>query len=161
MIRLIIVVVVIFFIWLLYILSLERKKKVVIAVIALILCGIAIWFESYDQTARDGVVALDSLEVCGVEGKHTYRSNFDVSICLENKDSEGTVKIVTMAVLAEQCSGANAECVLLKKAQRDFSLVLVPTERSVLTRNMDFKGVDPSLENVRWSATVLRVQATK
>lgn len=161
MIRLIIVVVVIFLIWLLYILHLERKKKVVIAVGALTLCGVAIWLESYDQTARDGVVALDSVQVCGVEGVHTYRSNFDVSICLENNDAVGTVKTVTMEVLAEQCGGAAAECVLLKKLTRDFSLVLEPTEGTVLTRNIDFKGVDPSLESVRWSATVLRVQAIK
>ena len=160
MIRLVIVVVMLYLIWLLFIAGFTRKKKIVIACITLFAGGILMWFEGADVRLKDGLVKVNQVHNCGVQSVHTYRTNFDVSICLENKASVGKIQRITIEVLAEQCQN-DTQCAPLETVQRDVLFVLGPSSTQTLEQNLDFKLVDPALPGLRWSAEVLRAQATK
>lgn len=159
MVRLLILVVLLFLIWLLFVSKFTQPRKIIIAVAALLVGGVAIWFEGYGENPKEGIVALEEVVICGVESVHSYRTNFNVSVCLENKSQQGTIQRVSISVLAERCE-TDASCVAIENVQRDVLFVLAPGAKQTLKQSLGFDKVD-SAEDTRWSATVERVLATR
>jgi len=160
MIRILIVIVVLFLIWLMFVADFERRKKIVIAVFALAAGGIAVWFEGYGERPKVGIVGLDQVHICGVSSVHSYRSNFNVSVCLQNKAKKGTIQRLTVDVSVEQCKQAD-QCVLLNTVRRDVAFVLAPDSQQTLEQNLNFRGVDSAMVGLKWSAQLVSVQAVK
>jgi len=159
MITLVIVVVVLYLIWLLFIVDVTRQKKLAIAGFTLFVACVLLWIEGRDERLENDLIKVDQVHICGVQSSHTYRTNFDVSVCLENRSQVGVIQRIAIEVLAEDCQN-EVTCDSLGKVQYDVLFELPPGETQTLKQNLDFKLVDPDLEGLRWSAAILRVQAT-
>jgi len=166
MIRLIIIIVLLFLIWVLFVSDFTKQRKIVLAVLAVLLCGLGVWLDGYGDNPKEGVVDRQNLVSCGVTAKHSYRSNFDISVCFSNSAERGTIKRVRFAVIAEKCSSPN-ECVQLDRVERDVPFVLASQNTGNLVQNLSFRNVEPQEANdsknsqIRWSAEVMQVKATR
>jgi len=160
MIRLLIVIVGLFLIWLLFLSSFTKRRKIIIATVVLVMSVLGIWLESNTDLPRANVVSVNDISDCGVVATHSYRSNFDLKICLRNNASGGQVKQLDLLVVAENCTAPN-NCVLLEKVQRDVSVDIAPNSETVFAQNLGFDQVEPAATGVKWSAEIRAVKAIR
>jgi len=87
-------------------------------------------------------------------------------VCFSNNAERGTIKRVQFAVIAEKCSNPN-ECVQLDRVERDVPFELAPQNTGNLVQNLSFRNVEPQEAidskngQIRWSAEVMQVKATR
>ncbi|MBT8114325.1 MAG: hypothetical protein KJP04_03035 [Arenicella sp.] len=128
-----------------------------ISLLAIALCAAGLWLEQRGETPRAGRMAVAELVECGVNGKHSYRTNFDIQFCLQNNSSQATVKRVALKFVALQCD--LGDCREVQAVSKELACDLAPSERITLTENINFKMVDPLDENVVWSVQPTSVKA--
>lgn len=160
MIRVLIVILLLFQIWVLFVSDFNKQKKIIISVLAVIVCVIAVWFDGYGEKPVEGIVNKSNLANCGLEAKHTYRSNFDFDLCLRNTADRGTVKRLRFAVIASQCEDQTS-CAELQRVERDVPFLIEPGKSATLKDNLSFIKVDPANNQVKWSAEILQIKAVK
>jgi len=120
----------------------------------------SIWYENSFHKPKDNIVQLNQVVNCGVSATHTYRSNFDINLCLQNQSKIGRIKRIGLVIIAEQCSQAD-ECVELQRVTRDLSINVLPNSLKELTENLSFNQVDKDQENIQWRFETQFVKATK
>jgi len=160
MIRLLIAVIGLFLIWVLFLSSFTKQRKILITVIALLMTVIGVWLESNTGVPRANIVSTDDISSCGVIAKHSYRSNFDLDICIRNNASDGQVKRLTLLIVAEKCSSSD-NCLILEQVQRDASVNIAPNSDARLSQNLSFDKVDPAAAEVIWSVEIVSVKAVR
>ena len=159
MIRLIIVLVFLFLVWVLYVSGFEKPRKIRISIIALVLCAIGFWFDGYDKRQVRNFVDINDVASCGVSAKHSYRTNFDLAICVQNNAEKGTISRLNIAVIASQCEAQT--CIQLQRVERS-TLVNIPSNAMVtLEQNLAFDDVSPVLTGLQWSFEVLETKALR
>lgn len=159
MIRVIIVLVFLFLVWVLYVSGFEKPRKIRISIIALILCGIGFWFDGYDKRQVSNFVSIDDVVSCGVNAEHSYRTNFDLAICVQNNAEKGTISRLNMAVIASQCDAQT--CTQLQRVERSMLVNIPPKSFSTVDQNLSFDDVNPLLTNVQWSFEILETKALR
>lgn len=159
MIRVIIVLVFLFLVWVLYVSGFEKPRKIRISIIALILCGIGFWFDGYDKRQVSNFVSIDDVASCGVNAEHSYRTNFDLAICVQNNAEKGTISRLNMAVIASQCDAQT--CTQLQRVERSMLVNIPPKSLSTVDQNLSFDDVSPLLTNVQWSFEILETKALR
>ncbi len=159
MIRVIIVLVFLFLVWVLYVSGFEKPRKIRISIIALILCGIGFWFDGYDKRQVSNFVSIDDVVSCGVNAEHSYRTNFDLAICVQNNAEKGTISRLNMAVIASQCDAQT--CTQLQRVERSMLVNIPPKSLSTVDQNLSFDDVSPLLTNVQWSFEILETKALR
>ena len=159
MIRVIIVLVFLFLVWVLYVSGFEKPRKIRISIIALILCGIGFWFDGYDKRQVSNFVSIDDVASCGVNAAHSYRTNFDLAICVQNNAEKGTINRLNMAVIASQCDAQT--CTQLQRVERSMLVNIPPKSLSTVDQNLSFDDVSPLLTNVQWSFEILETKALR
>ncbi|RBP47098.1 hypothetical protein [Arenicella xantha] len=160
MIRVVIVLLVLFLIWVLFLSNLTKKHKIILTVITLILAAAGAWYDGATRSAKVGLISPSELLVCGITAQHTYRSNYDIAICLENTHASATLNRVGYAVTVSQCE-SGAECKQLMRLERDVLFSLAPETTGEVVQNLDFKGLNSSLEGLSWQAEIISVKAMK
>lgn len=158
MIRLIIIAIAIFLIWVLFFSGFEKRRKIIISVIAVLICVAGMGWESFSKKPRSHLIATEQVVSCGVQAEHSYRSNYDLQICIENTASKGHVKRIDMTVNAQQC-GNNADCEVLESVTRSLSVDIAPQSSTTLQENLSFKSVDKNATGLQWGIEVLAVKA--
>ena len=103
MIRLIILALGVFLIWMLFYSGFSKQRRIIVSVVAMVVGILGLWLEQRGETPRSGRMPVSELVSCGVSGKHSYRTNFDIEFCLENKSERATVKRVGLRFVAKQC----------------------------------------------------------
>lgn len=162
MIRLIIIAIAIFLIWVLFFSSFEKRQKIAIAIVAILICAVGALWERHTKKPRSNLVSVTQLVSCGVQAKHSYRSNFDLDICLNNIGTVGSVKRVDMEIKAIQCAGDNAadrDCIVLESVARSLSVDIAPQTTEILKENLSFKLVDKDASGLQWGIEVTAVKA--
>lgn len=162
MIRLVILLLFVVLLWLLIASGFERRRKIVLGVL-LIGCAIgAFLFEGYDKRELENLVAESDVKSCGMTAKHSYRTNFDLELCVQNLAEKGTISRLKMAVVAQKCSAQNAqECLQLERVIRDIPVKITPKSQVYILQNLSFKHVDPQDNNVDWSLDIISTKATR
>ncbi len=159
MIRVIILLVFLFLVWVLYGSGFDKPRKIRICIIALVLCGLGFWFDGYDKRQIRNLVNISDVENCGVVAQHSYRTNFDISICLKNNAEKGTITRLNFAVIASQCE--SQACTELQRVERNI-LVNVPSGSQVtLDQNLNFDKLSPTQSGLQWSIEVLETKARR
>jgi len=158
MIRLIIIAIALFLIWVLFFSGFEKRRKIIISVVAVILCVAGMGLESFKKKPRSNLVSAAQLVSCGVQAVHSYRSNYDFQICIENTAKVGRIKRVDMTINAQQCVNGT-DCELLESVERSLSVDIAPQKSTVLQENLSFKLVDKAAADLQWSIEVLSVKA--
>jgi len=160
MIRVIIALIGIFIIWVLFFSKFSKQSKIALVAGAIILSMTGFWFESSAGKSRSGIVQVDQIVSCGISAQHSYRTNFDISLCIRNNAETGNVTRLGLYIIAEQCVSSES-CVELQGVERDIA-VDVPAQSSVkLLQNLSFTKLDANSNQVRWSFKVRSVQASK
>ncbi|GHA19625.1 hypothetical protein GCM10008090_31650 [Arenicella chitinivorans] len=118
------------------------------------------WFDGLGQNPKTGVIDPSELTVCGLEVAHTYRTNFDVTLCVKNTATQADVTRLRYTIIAEQCDDSGA-CEQLAQATRDTLFAIQANTQTSKTQNLDFKPVDASVANLTWRATIDGVKATQ
>lgn len=158
MIRLIVAVIGLFIIWVLFFSHFTKKQKVLIVFFATLMSVVSIWYESASDKPRDNIVQLDQVTNCGVSAVHTYRSNFDINICLKNESSKGHIKRIQLVIIAQQCFQSD-ECTELQRISRDLSVNVLPNSSKALTENLSFNQIGKDQNNIKWQFEVESVKA--
>ena len=149
MIRLIVALIGAFVIWVLFFSHFSKKQKIAIVFFAVMICISGIWYENASDKPRHNIVQLDEIVSCGVSAVHTYRSNFDISLCLQNQSKQGHIKRIKLAIIAEQCSELDG-CTELQRVIRDLSVDVPPNSFKTLIENLSFNQLDRGQENIKW-----------
>ena len=157
MIRLIIIVIAIFLIWVFFFSGFEKRRNILVSVVAVLICAAGMGWESYSKKPRSNLVNATQLVSCGVQAEHSYRSNYDLQICLNNTASEGRIKRIDMTISAQQCDAGN--CAVIEQVARSLSVDIAPQASSTLRENLSFKQVDKDTAGLQWSIEVLAVKA--
>lgn len=157
MIRVIIVLVFLFLVWVLYASGFEKARKIRISVIALALCALGFWFDGYDKRQIKNLVDISQIESCGVTAEHSYRTNYDLSICVQNSASEGTIKRLLFAVIASRCE--SDECAEVQRVERSLLVDIPPGSKVDLEQNLAFDKLTPTQSDLNWSAEILETKA--
>ena len=160
MIRLIIAVIGLFIIWVLFFSILPKERKILLVALSLILSVFGIWYESDAGKPQAGFVKAAQIVSCGVSAEHSYRSNFDISLCLENTAEQGHVKRIELAIIAAPCNGLN-QCSELQRVVRGLQVDLLPASSTTLSQNLSFDKIGNEQANVKWAFEVLSVKASK
>lgn len=159
MVRLLIPLIAIFFIWLLFFSSFTKRIRIVLSIGVLLLSAAALWFDMNSRAVSTGVVELSQLSNCGVKSQFSYRSNYNIDLCLRNTATEGTVRKIEVRFDAASCVERN--CVDLQSRVEIIHLNLPPDEQLIHTENLAFDLVPENTPNVLWTAEVLKIWAVK
>lgn len=160
MIRVLIVILLLFVVWVLFLSDFNKQKKIIIAVLAAVVFVIAIWLDGYGEKPAEGIVSKQDLRSCGLKLEHSYRSNYDVDLCLRNTAERGTVKRLRFAIIASDCAEQDS-CKELQRVEREVLFVVAPSKSATLKDNLSFSQVDPARERISWSVEVLNIKAVK
>lgn len=160
MIRVIITLIAAFIVWLLFFSKFSKERKITLVALALVLSFLGFWFENSVGKPRINIVKPNQIINCGVTAKHSYRSNFDINLCVQNAAEFGRVRRLELSIIAEQCA-ESGECVELQRVARDLSVDVLPQSSISLIQNLSFNDVDPGLKGVRWSFITRSVKASK
>lgn len=163
MIRVIILLVFLFLVWVLYVSGFEKPRKIRISIIALILCAVGFWFDGYDKREIRNFVDISDVVSCGLTAEYSYRTNFDLTICVKNNASKGTISRLNFAVIASQCEGQI--CTQLQRVERSLLVNISPSSTVKLEQNMSFDNVSPTLSSIQnglqWSIEMLETKALR
>lgn len=124
------------------------------------MCVIGVWLESNAGLPRSGIIGKDDISSCGIEAKHSYRSNFDLTICLRNNASDGLVKQLSLSIIVQSCSAPD-NCLVLETVQRDVGVDIAPNTAVTIKQNLSFDAVDPAATNTVWTVQVMSVKGVR
>jgi len=159
MIRVIILLIFLFLVWVLYASGFERTRKIRICIIAIVLCSIGFWFDSYDKRELANLIDVSQVKECGVTAKFSYRTNYDLEICIQNDATNATVSRLKVAAIASNC--AAQRCVEIQRVERDMLVNIAPISRTTLKQNLSFDRVKPDQNSIQWSIEVLGIKAIR
>lgn len=164
MVRLIIVFIGLFLVWVLFFSGFTKDRKILVSAVVALLAVIGIWVESYIEKPSLHIVENNELISCGIEAKHSYRSNYDFILCLHNKANEGHIKRLVFDLVAQQCD-VDHQCTELERVQRDLSVDIAPSSTTKLMQNLNFSNVYDAVENnidhVVWTFEAQIIRASK
>ena len=160
MIRVIITLIAAFIVWLLFFSKFSKERKITLIVLALVLSFLGFWFENSVGKPRTNIVKPNQIINCGVTAKHSYRTNFDINLCVQNAAEFGRVRRLELSIIGEQCA-ESGECVELQRVARDLSVDVLPQSSISLIQNLSFNDVDPGSKGVRWYFITRSVKASK
>jgi len=160
MIRLLIALIGVFLIWVLFVPGLSKERKITIATIAILLSMVGLWYESSMDKPKTNVVQASQIIGCGVTASHSYRTNFDLTLCFQNTAAAGNVKRLSFSIIAQQCNNSEG-CQEQQRVTRDLSIDLPATESVTLKQNLSFSELEPNLNGITWSLDIHSVKAIK
>lgn len=162
MIRLVILVLFLILLWLLIASGFERRRKIVIGLLLVATAVAGFIFEGYDKHELSNLVAESQVQSCGISAKHSYRTNYDLKLCVQNFAEIGSISRLKMAIVAKICPPAQGqECLELARVIRDIPVKIVPQSQVTILQNLSFKDVDPSAKETQWSLEIISTKATR
>lgn len=159
MVRLLIPIVAIAIIWLLLFSSFSKRVRISASLALVVLMVFGLWLDTNDKALSTKLVSAEQIVSCGVKATPTYRSNYDLELCLENTADFGTVQRLQMRYSALSCVAAT--CETLVATEERLSLSLASGQRVVHTENVAFSGLPEGVQELVFSAEVLEVWAAR
>lgn len=158
MIRIFILVIGIFLLWLLFISSFAKKKKIIIGLCAVVLLVTGLWYESRGNTPKAGLIEVGEVISCGTSAEFSYRSNYNVNLCLQNNSTTATVKRLELRVSVLSCE--DSICQEVDYSDKGVSLEIEPEQRINTTLNLSFARLEKDTPNLKWTVETRSVRAT-
>ena len=159
MIRIIILVIGVFVLWVLFFSPFSKQQKIVIGACAACILAIGLWYESHGKTPKSGLIGVSEIVSCGASGGFSYRSNYNVDICLQNNSAVATVQRIGLRVAVLSCENSN--CSEMDAVNKEISLQIGPKQRVQTIQNLSFDKLDPETPNLSWIVETTSVRATR
>ena len=159
MIRIIILVIGVFLLWVLFLSPFSKQRKIVIGVCAACIVAIGLWYEGNGKTPKSGLISVAEIASCGASGEFSYRSNYNVDICLQNNSAVATVQRIGLRVSVLSCE--NSSCTEVNALDKEISLQIGPQQRVQTKQNISFEKLDGQLPNLTWIVEPTSVKATR
>jgi len=160
MIRIIIALIALFVVWVLFFSGFSKDRKIVTVVLSIALSLFGFWFESDAGKPKVNIVNVADVKSCGVSAVHSYRSNFDITLCVHNKAAQGHIKRLGFSVIANQCDEFGS-CNELQRVRRDLTVDLPVKESQTIKQNLSFSEVNRDLQGIEWSLEIHSVKASQ
>lgn len=162
MVRLVVLLLFVILFWLLVASGFERRRKIVLGVLLICLAVAGFVFEGYDKRELKNLISQSQVQSCGVSAKHSYRTNYDLQLCVQNLADNGSISRLKMAIVAQKCSPNDTqECLQLERVIRDIPVKIAAKSQAHILQNLSFKLVDPADQNVDWSLEIISTKATR
>ena len=159
MVRLLIPLIAIFIIWLLFFSSFSKRVRIGLTIGVLLVAVFAFSIDMNSRALQTGIVDSSQLTNCGVGAKFSYRTNYNIDLCLQNTAPKGTVKKIEVRFDAVSCEQGN--CTILQSRVETIHLELAPGEQLTHTENLAFDLVPKKLKSLLWTAETTKVWAMK
>lgn len=136
MIRLIIAFFGLVLIWLLWRKDLNKQQKIaaILALLAMFIAGT--WWEIGRDKPSDKLVELTSVTVCDVKVTPSYRTNYQVDLCVQNSSDRPLVRI-GYTLMAQLCA-AN-DCQQIEQISREIPVSVGANSRNTIRENVRFE----------------------
>jgi hypothetical protein len=118
-----------------------------------------VWYESHGKTPREGLIDVTQVADCGTTAEHSYRSNYNITFCLQNNSTSATAKRMQLRFIAEDCSAG--ACQELDAVIKDYSMEIAPGQNVNRTENMALDQLPRGANNFNWRVEPLKVKATR
>ena len=159
MVRLLIPLVAIILIWLLFFSSFSKRIRIAAssALIALTLFGL--WLDTGGRGISTSRVDVDQVVSCGVTGSYSYRTNYNLELCLQNNSSAASVRRLLLKFDAIDCKNGN--CEVLDSVEDTVNLTIEPDSQIKRTENIAFDNVPEQSSDLQFAVSVLQVWASR
>lgn len=136
----------------------SKRVKIALCVGLSIALVIVLWLGSNGHGLNTSRVTPADIQVCGISGEYSYRTNYNLSMCLKNTGN-GHVQRLQARFLVETC--ANGSCQTIDQVEETLNLSIVANSEIQHIENISFTQLKPEQENVRFSAEILQVWASR
>ena len=158
MIRLFIFILALALIWLLFFTKLDIKRKSIAVTSVIIIFIVSLVFEMGNKTPRTGIISLDQVSTCGVSAEFTYRTNYNIEFCIQNKSPESTVERVELEFSVSRCDQI---CSVIQSQRKEITANLAGNSKAMFVENLRFDLVEKGEPNLFWEVSIKQVYATK
>lgn len=159
MIRLIVLLIGIFLLWLWLATPLTKRTKIIFTLMAMLASICLIAYEVYDNKPRLGIIQASQIDVCGINVKHSYRTDYAVELCLNNTSSS-TVKRLKFQVIGLRCEQQQPDqCTEIESNSHDQLISIKPNTEISMTEILRFEKIEPTDTLIRWDAKILTIKA--
>lgn len=155
MVRLLLPLIAIILVWLLFFSGIKKPVRILLSIGVIGITLLGLWFDNNGRGLREGVLEPEQIIVCGVTGDFSYRDNFNLTLCLQNTAERGTVHRIAVQFIAQQCVAS--KCSDLTSKTEEITLELVAGAKAQHIENLAFKELSPEMNDIHWSADVVRV----
>jgi hypothetical protein len=162
MIRLVVLALFLILFWLLVASGFERRRKIVLGLLLVGLAVGAFLIEGYDKRELTNLIDEAQVQSCGITAKHTYRTNFDLELCVQNLAETGSISRLEMAITAQKCTqNADQPCLQIDRVIRDIPVKIAAKSQVLILQNLSFRQVNPNDADVQWTLEILSTKATR
>jgi hypothetical protein len=159
MVRLLIPLVAIILIWLLFFSSFSKRIRIGASIILISLTVLGLWLDTNGRSINTSRVTPAEVESCGVSGSFSYRSNYNLKLCLKNNAASATVHRLSVQVDALACS--NGECEVQDSVDEVINLRIEAGEQIEHIENLSFPKLPEVIDEPVFTIQVLRVWASR
>ena len=159
MIRVILLFLAVALVWILFFSSFTKVQRIVGAIALFLVSVLAMWVTSEYDKPRGGIITTADVSVCDFGVRHSYRTNYDVNLCLKNQHESATLRRIQFEVVAQRCD-AEQNCVDLQRKTKSRPITIAPGESLSIQDSLDFKQLpDVADDSITWSINLLANKA--
>jgi len=140
MLRLLLILLAAVLVWILFFSSFERRTKIITSVSLFILTISTLWFDSYLSKPKSNKIDIAEVVVCGLDVQYSYRTNYNIELCLKNNHPSVTLRRVAFEITAQVCS-SDSECTSLQTNSKSRSVEVPAGSEVTLADSMSFEQV--------------------
>jgi hypothetical protein len=159
MIRIIILVIGVLILWVLFFSPFSKQQKIVISACAGLILAIGLWYESHGKTPKSDLISVSEIVSCGASGEFSYRSNYNVDLCLQNNSVVATVQRIGLRVSVLSCENSN--CSEIDAVDKEIRVHIKPQQEVQMTQNLSFDKLDPEIPYLNWMVQITSARATR
>ena len=158
MLRLILFVLVLVLVWILFFSDWSKQRRIGTAIATFLISVMVMWFASETGKPSTNLVQPSQVTVCEFSVAYSYRTNYDLSLCLNNGHPSALITRVEFSVVAEQC--VEGECEVLQSVTKSRPVSLASGESLTLTDSMRFENLSNAQgTTLDWRVEILSLQA--
>ncbi len=159
MVRLLIPLVAIFLIWLLFFSSLSKRLRIGLSAAVVLATIFGLWLDTNGRGINTKRITPAEVTSCGISGEYSYRTNYNLTVCLQNNSGSATVQRLRVRYDMLEC--ATGDCQIIDSSEAILNVAIPANDKIQHVDNVSFKrspGIDaPTI----FAADVLEVWASR
>lgn len=162
MLRFVLLFVGLLLIWVLFFSKYEKTQKIIITLVSSLLIGCWLGWEMQRDALSTSLIDIDEITICSVKLTHSYRTNYDAVVCLENTSDIASAERVKLRYSALVC---DPNCTVIEEIDKERLIQLPNGKKTSITESVRFDLLDAAEtkktpSDVQWKVSVLSVQSS-